>query len=116
MRLIGGLLLAMAGAQTMAWECPWADNTEQRPEYCRGFVLGGLDSQKVVGSDRTELWLAYNYQVRTQGVLYSDTEQEYWAGRNQFPADLSPDAARALVTETEGQCGLGRSGHQVTGW
>lgn len=109
-----GLLLCSTGAA--AWDWPWNDAPPERLAYCKGFVVGGLASYQSVDTYRTDLWLAWNYLIRAGAVDHSGAVAEYEAGRAQLDASMDAAAVRAVLDDASGECGLGRSGWQVTGW
>ncbi len=109
------LTLATAGASAMNW--PWQDPAPQEPpEYCKGFVVGGLASREVSGMSRTDLWLAWSYVIRTGIVDTTIASTEFQAGLDQFQHVADASAAEAIVRKADGNCGLGRSGLEITGW
>jgi hypothetical protein len=107
------LAATSAGATTWPWQAP-ADG--QAPEYCKGLVVGGLGSHQVSGMSRTDLWLAWNYVIRSGALDQTAAASEFQAGLAQF--QNAPDAASAasILQQADGSCGLGRTGHQITGW
>jgi hypothetical protein len=111
------LMLALTSLNASAVDWPWQDTTVNEPlEYCKGFVVGGLASKQVAGMSRTELWLAWSYVIRSGGLDHRAAEKEYQAGQEQF--QNTPDAASAesILQKEAGDCGLGRTGLQITGW
>ena len=109
------LILTAASAGAANW--PWQDPApEDPPEYCKGFVVGGLASREVSGMSRTDLWLAWNYVVRSGIVDTTIASAEFQTGLGQFQTVADTAAANTLVNNAYGDCGLGRSGHEVTGW
>jgi hypothetical protein len=116
-RLALVLLAAMGTAPVIAMDLPWQEQpAEQHPQYCRGFVVSGLDSKLVSGGSRTDLWLGWNYLIREGAAPQGSPADDYQAGRAAFNQAADTEAANALVRNAYGDCGLGRSGHQVTGW
>lgn len=111
--LILTLTTASAGASTWPWEEPVS---EEPPEYCKGLVIGGLASKQVSGTSRTDLWLAWNYVIRSGALDQTVAASEYQQGRAQFEQVADAAAAEAVLQKSDGDCGLGRSGHQITGW
>lgn len=108
------LSFTTAGASALTW--PWEETAPvQPPQFCEGFVVGGLASNQVSGRSRTDLWLAWSYIVRS-GALDHNVAAEYQAGREQFQNAADAAAAASLVQNADGECGLGRSGLQITGW
>jgi hypothetical protein len=114
MLLVFTLAAVATGASAADW--PWQDTPEERPDYCKGFVVGGLASSQVAGPLRTDLWLAWNYLIRSTALSNSTATQEYQSGRELFTPQMDVALAQANVAEADGSCGLGRKGHQVTGW
>ena len=111
--LILTLITASAGASTWPWEEPVS---QEPPEYCKGLVIGGLASKQVSGTSRTDLWLAWNYVIRSGALDQTVAASEYQQGRAQFEQVADAAAAEAVLQKSDGDCGLGRSGHQITGW
>jgi len=110
-------LLALACMRATALDLPWqAPAGAEQPQFCRGFVVGGLDSKLVGGGSRTELWLAWNYLIRSGAPEPGAASGDYQAGREAFRNAADAAAADAILQNAAGTCGLGRSGHQVTGW
>lgn len=109
-------VLAVAATSASAANWPWQEAPEERLDYCKGFVVGGLASTQVAGNQRTDLWLAWNYIIRSAGVDDADATGDYQEGRAQFASSVDATAARTMIEQADGSCGLGRSGHQVTGW
>lgn len=111
------LMLALATAHAVAMDLPWqVEALPEKPVYCKGFVVGGLDSKVVSGTSRTDLWLAWNYLNRTGALEQSASAGDYQAGREAFRNASDAAAADAIVQDANGNCGLGRTGHQITGW
>ena len=112
------LILALGATSASALNWPWTAPAiaQQPPEYCKGFVVGGLGSRLVSGMSRTDLWLAWNYVIRSGALDQTTAANEFQAGLAQFQD--APDAATAetVLQQADGECGLGRTGHQVTGW
>ena len=111
------LILAFTAASVSAIDLPWQSSTiSETPEYCKGFVSGGLASQEVAGASRIDLWLAWNYVIRSGALSYNAAKDEYQSGRDQFQNTQDTAAAQLVVQQAGGECGLGRTGHQITGW
>ena len=108
------LAISTASANAATW--PWQDTTEVPIDYCKGFVIGGLNSTTAEGPYRTDLWLAWNYLVRSAPGHKSAGTDDYQAGHEQFKQTQDAVQAQSLVDEAKGSCGLGRKGLQVTGW
>lgn len=118
-RIFLTFLLTMAAASASAMNWPWQDPAqEEPPEYCKGFVVGGLASMQVSGMSRTDLWLAWNYVTRSGIVGTTMAIPEFKAGLDKFETVADSTAANQMVADAnaEGDCGLGRSGHEITGW
>jgi len=115
-RLAIVFILAVAATGASATNWPWQEVPEERLDYCKGFLVGGLASTQVAGNHRTDLWLAWNYIIRSTGVDHVAGTSEYQAGREQFAGSLDASAVQSMMDQADGSCGLGRSGHQVTGW
>jgi hypothetical protein len=109
-------MLALATASASAVDWPWQETTVNEPlEYCKGFVVGGLASKQVAGMSRTDLWLAWSYVIRSEALNHSAAENDYQAGREQFQNTPDAAAAESILQKAEGDCGLGRTGFQITG-
>ena len=109
------LLLASAAASAVEW--PWQEPAVGKsPEYCKGFVVGGLGSKQVEGMSRTELWQAWSYVIRSGGLYQRVATNEFQAGLEQFQSVADAAAAESILQQAHGNCGLGRTGHQITGW
>ena len=115
-RTILAFTLAAAAASANAVDWTWQDKPEERPHYCKGFVVSGLAADEVAGSQRTELWLAWNFLIRSSALQKSTGTPEFQAGYEEFGSELDPAMAQATVADADGSCGLGRKGHQITGW
>ena len=112
--LILALTVTATGASAANW--PWQDSPVERPDYCKGFVLSGLSSTQAAGTSRTSLWLAWNYLLMSAPAGGSYGSDEYKAGHAQFTTLLGSSDAASILSDADGTCGLGRTGHQVTGW
>lgn len=111
------LILALTAVNAAAMDLPWQDAAPvEQPQYCRGFVIGGLDSKLVSGMSRTDLWLAWNYLIRSGALEQSASAGDYQAGREAFSSASDATAAETVLQDADRNCGLGRSGHEVTGW
>ena len=109
------LLLASAAASAVEW--PWQDPAVGKPpEYCKGLVVGGLGSRQVEGMSRTDLWLAWSYVIRSGGLHQRAATSEFQAGFEQFQTVADAAAAESILQQAHGNCGLGRTGLQITGW
>ena len=42
--------------------------------------------------------------------------KEYQAGLEQFQTVAADTTPESILQQAHGECGLGRSGHQITGW
>lgn len=111
------VILTLAAMHTTAMDLPWqASAPVAQPQYCKGFVVSGLDSKLVGGMSRTDLWLAWNYLIRSAASEQSAAAGDYQAGRNAFGNAADTAAADAVLRDANGNCGLGRTGHEITGW
>lgn len=111
------LIFAFAASSVSAVDAPWHQSAiSETPAYCKGFVIGGLASYEVAGVHRTDLWLAWNHVIRS-GALHDDaTKGEYQAGWAQFQDIQDIAGAESVMKKADGECGLGRTGRQITGW
>jgi hypothetical protein len=118
-KLFFAVILSVTAVSAGASNWPW-DNTEpqQPPQYCMGFVVGGLASNQVSGMSRTDLWLAWSYVIRSGALeqTVDATQSVYQQGREKFQNVADNAAATSIVQNADGDCGLGRSGLQITGW
>jgi hypothetical protein len=111
------LILTFSTASVSATTWPWEEAApKQPPEYCKGFVVGGLASDQVSGMSRTDLWLAWSYVIRSGALDHNVAADEFQAGREKFQNVADNAAAASIVQSADGNCGLGRSGLQITGW
>ena len=108
------LLATHASALEWPWEAPVV--TQQAPEYCKGFVVGGLESKQVSGVDRTDLWLAWSYNIRSGALNQTADTNGFQSGLEKFQNTADGATANAIVQQADGECGLGRTGLQITGW
>jgi hypothetical protein len=116
-RLCAVLLVSLACNTAYASAWPWQGSTSaDSQDYCMGLVVGGLSSKKVAGMSRSELWQAWSYLIRSGALAQMSPTDEYNAGRARFQEAADATAAEAVLGEAMGECGLGRSGHQITGW
>jgi hypothetical protein len=116
-RILLALTLSLTAATASATTWPWQDPApKEPPEYCKGLVIGGLASKQVSGTSRTDLWLAWNYVIRSGALDQTVAASEYQQGRAQFEQVADAAAAAAVLEKSDGDCGLGRTGHQITGW
>jgi hypothetical protein len=116
-RVTLSLILVLTAANAAAMDLPWQDTAPiQQPQYCKGFVVSGLDSKLVGGKSRTELWLAWNYLIREGALEQGAAAGDYPAGRVAFQNAADSAAADTILRDADGDCGIGRTGHQVTGW
>ena len=115
--LIAALLtLATAGASALEWPGQNPAAGQQAQEYCKGLVVGGLGSKQVSGRYRTDLWLAWSYIIRSGALNQTAATNELQVGLEKFQNAPDSAAAQAIVQQADGDCGLGRSGLQITGW
>ena len=111
------LILAFTAASASAIDLPWQHSTiSETPEYCKGFVTGGLASQEVAGASRIDLWLAWTSVIRSGALTYHAAQDEYQSGQDQFQNTQGTANAQSVVKKADGECGLGRTGRQITGW
>lgn len=115
-RFLSILLLIASAASANAANWPWQDSPVEQADYCKGFVASGLSSSQSAGASRTALWLAWNYLLRSTSVGKSYESDEFHAGQAQFTTLLDSADVTSILSDTDGTCGLGRSGRQVTGW
>ena len=112
--LILALTVTAASASAANW--PWQDSPVERPNYCKGFILSGLSSTQAAGASRTSLWLAWNHLLRSTSIGEGYDSEEFHAGQAQFTSLLGSSDVASILSDADGTCALGRSGHQVTGW
>lgn len=112
--LIATLTITAASATAANW--PWQHSPVDRPDYCKGFVAAALASTQAAGMSRSDLWLAWNYLLRSTSVGAGYKSDEWNAGQAQFTALLDSSDIASVLRDADGSCGLGRSGLQVTGW
>jgi hypothetical protein len=111
------LILSLTAANASAVEWPWQGPADGKPpEYCKGLVVGGLGSKQVEGMSRTDLWLAWSYVIRSGGLHQRAATSEFQAGFEQFQTVADAAAADSILQQADGNCGLGRTGLQITGW
>ncbi len=117
-RTLIAVMLALASASASALEWPWQSTAagQQAPEYCKGLVVGGLGSRQVSGTSRTDLWLAWSYVIRSGALGQTAAANEFQAGLQQFQNAPDAAAAASILQQADGDCGLGRTGLQITGW
>ncbi|CAA0078496.1 Uncharacterised protein [Halioglobus japonicus] len=116
-RIFLAFILTMTAASAGAANWPWQDPAqEEPPEYCKGFVVGGLASREVSGMSRTDLWLAWSYVTRSGIIGTTIASPEFQSGLGKFQTVADSTAANTLVEDADGNCGLGRSGLEITGW
>jgi hypothetical protein len=111
------LILALAAASASAVDWPWQNPALGKPpEYCKGFLAGGLASKQVEGMSRTDLWLAWNYVIRSGALDQTAAANELQTGLEQFQNVADAATAESILQQADGDCGLGRTGLQITGW
>ncbi|MEZ5503423.1 MAG: hypothetical protein R3E50_12525 [Halioglobus sp.] len=116
-RLLLACILSLSAAGAFAVDWPWQDAPLAKPpEYCKGLVVGGLLSKQVSGMSRTDLWLAWSYVIRSGALGHKDAVDDYRAGLQQFESAPDAAAAQSILQQADGECGLGRTGLQITGW
>ena len=107
--------LTAAASSASAANWPWDETPGDDLEYCTGLVVGGLASNNVAEADRTELWLAWRYLVRS-GAVHVERGEAFQEGRAKFATTLDAATIQANFDDADGSCGMGRSGWQITGW
>lgn len=116
-KILFTLILALASTHTSADGLSGQASPDGEPlNYCRGFVAGGLASNTVAGMSRVDLWLAWGYVIRSGALDQGPAGTEYQAGLEQFHTVAADTTAQSILQQADGDCGLGRSGHQITGW
>ena len=116
-RTLIGFMLYLACFSVSAANWPGQNSTADTPsDYCMGFVVGGLASNQVEGMSRTGLWQAWSYLIRSGALDHVAAKNEYKSGQEQFGNAPDAVAAESILQEAQGDCGLGRTGHQITGW
>lgn len=116
-KILLAITLAFTAATASAANWPWENPAPEEPlDYCKGFVVGGLASNKVSGISRTDLWLAWSYAIRSGPVGQAVASSEFQTGLAKFQNVPDGTAATTIVQEADGGCGLGRSGFEITGW
>ena len=107
----------LISASVSAANWPWQDASAEGPsDYCVGLLVGGLASKQVTSISRTDLWLAWSYVIRSGALDQSAGIKEYRSGQDLFQNAPDASTAESILQEAQGDCGLGRTGHQVTGW
>jgi len=81
-----------------------------------GLVVGGLASNRVGGMSRSELWQAWSYLIRGGALNHVTASDEYNSGLALFRDAADGESAESVLQDAMGNCGLGRSGLQITGW
>lgn len=116
-RTLLALILALNAVGASALDWPWQEPAlGKTPEYCKGFVVGGLASKQVAGTSRTALWLAWSYGIRSGFLHQNESTNEFQAGLDQLQNAPDPATAESILQQSDGYCGLGRTGCQITGW
>ena len=115
-RILLPLLLTLTCSQANAGTWPWQAANEKPAQYCTGFVAGGLASDQVAGMSRVDLWLAWGYVIRAGALNTESVGEDYREGLDEFQRVADNASAEFVLQEADGKCGLGRSGHQITGW
>ncbi|MEZ5570844.1 MAG: hypothetical protein R3E64_02380 [Halioglobus sp.] len=115
-RIPASLLLCFA-VSANAIDLPWEQaSPSETPQYCTGFVVGGLASRQVSGRSRTDLWLAWNYVIRSGAMEAGTLPDQYRSGAEKFQNVADSASAETILQQADGSCGLGRTGLQITGW
>ena len=111
------LLLSLACASANAASAPWQDSGPgESRDFCLGLVVGGLASKQVAGMSRSELWQAWSYLIRGGALNQFSPTDEFKDGLSRFQNAADTEAAEAVLQDSKGDCGIGRSGYQITGW
>jgi hypothetical protein len=116
-KLLAAVLLSLAcsGASAATW--PWQEPAlGESWDFCMGLVLGGLDSKQVGGMSRSELWQAWSYLIRSGALKQIAPTNEFKTGLARFQGATDADSAETIIDDATGDCGIGRSGYQITGW
>ena len=118
MKWLPAVVLSLSAATAGAFELPWDQPASGKSlQYCTGFVVGGLTSKQVASTSRTDLWLAWNYIIRNGAIAeLGSAPAEFQEGNAQFQTVADSTVGNDIVQQADGNCGLGRSGHQITGW
>ena len=116
-KLFTVLILSVVCSSAHAINWPGQDpaNVESL-DYCMGLVVGGLGSSNVSGMSRSELWQAWSFLIRSGALTQMTPSDEYRAGIALFQDAADTTAAESVLEDAMGDCGLGRSGYQITGW
>jgi len=116
-RMLAAVILSLACTSAGAATWPWGDSSlVESWDYCMGLVVGGLASNKVGGMSRSELWQAWSYLIRSGALDQISPTGAYQTGLSRFQDTTNADAAEAVLRDARGDCGIGRTGHQITGW
>jgi len=116
-KFIAALLLGLACAGANAATAPPQDSgLGESWDFCMGLVVGGLASNKVGGMSRSALWQAWSYLIRSGALDQISPTDDYKSGVSRFQGAADTTAAEAVLQDATGECGIGRSGFQITGW
>lgn len=116
-RTLIAFMLYLTCISVSAENWPWQGSAAEVPsDYCMGFVVAGLGSNQVGGMSRTDLWQAWSYLIRSGALGHVAETNEYESGQEQFQNAPDAVAAESILQEAQGDCGVGRTGHQITGW
>jgi hypothetical protein len=116
-RILLALILSLASFSSGAANWPWENSATEAPtEYCMGLIVGGLASDQVGGMSRAGLWQAWSYLIRSGALERPVASSDYQTGLEQFQNAPDAVAAESILQDAQGDCGLGRTGHQITGW
>jgi hypothetical protein len=115
-KLLAALLLSLACAGANAASPQQDSALGESWDFCMGLVVGGLASNKVGGMSRSALWQAWSYLIRSGALDQISPTADYKAGLSRFQSAADTTAAEAVLQDATGECGIGRSGHQITGW
>jgi hypothetical protein len=102
-------ILALTACSASAANWPWQDPPEERLDYCKGFVISGLASSDMESRSRVNLWLAWNYIIRTTEDGAGATGPDFQLGRDQFKTLADADNITAILEEADSTCAFGRS-------
>ena len=106
-RILLVLTLTISAATVTAADWPWQDEPEERLDYCKGFIVGGLVSEQVAGADRVSLWRAWSYLIRSDSAEPTLAATEYLAGQEQFKSNLESGSAQSVMEQANGSCRRG---------
>ena len=80
-----------------------------RYSFCHGYVKKALGELPIKGTDRNDMWLAWNVTVR-KTIIEGEVDQgRYQAGRDAFSQQQAANDLDAMEDVLEGQCELGKN-------